>query len=125
VLVGLALLTLAQDASGAIVAALASGAAIDLVAQRVWIADLTLEVPAVLAGGVLLWRRQALGYAVGAGLLLQFGLTPTGLAAIAALQAAVTGSPADWASVVGLLAFSAVAFAPLVFFVRGAAGRRP
>ncbi len=121
ILVALALLTLAQDASGALVTALAGGTSIDPVAHRVWIVDLAIEVPAVLAGGVLLWRREMLGYVAGAGLLLQFGLTPTGIAAIIALQPFLTASPIDVGTIVGLLIFCAVCFATLTFFVRGAA----
>jgi hypothetical protein len=75
ILVGLALLTLAQDAGGAVVTALAGGAPVAPLAQHVWIVDLAVEVPAVLVGGVLLWRREALGYVAGAGLLL--GATPS------------------------------------------------
>jgi hypothetical protein len=52
-----------------------------------------MEVPAVLIGGVLLWRRATLGYVAGVRLLLQFGLTPSGLAAIMALQPALTAEP--------------------------------
>jgi len=76
----------------------------------------------MLIGGVLLWRRATLGYVVGAGLLFQFGLMPTGMAAISALQPVLTGSPIDVGAIVGLLIFSAVCFATLTFFVRGAAG---
>ncbi len=118
-LVGLAFLTTAQDAGGAVLAAL-GGAPSDPLARHVWIVDLAVEVPAVLGGGVLLWRREGLGYVAGAGLLLQFGMTPTGLAAIMALQPFLTASPADWGTVAGLLAFSAVCFAPLALFVRSA-----
>jgi hypothetical protein len=121
ILVGLAFLTLAQDAGGALVSALAGGGSVDPVAHRVWIADLVVEVPAVLIGGVLLWRRKMLGYVAGAGLLLQFGLTPTGLAAVLALQPVLTAEPIDAGAIVGLLIFSAVCFATLTFFVRGAA----
>jgi hypothetical protein len=120
-LMGLALLTLAQDAGGAIGAALEGGATLDPLARHVWTVDLVVEVPAMLVGGLLLWRRVALGYVVGAGLLFQFGLTPTGLAAIVALQPVVTGAPIDAGTIVGLLIFSLLCFAPLVFFVRGAA----
>jgi len=122
ILVGLAGLTLAQDAGGALVTALAGGAPSNPLAQHVWIVDLALEVPAMLIGGVLLWRRATLGYVVGAGLLFQFGLMPTGMAAISALQPVLTGSPIDVGAIVGLLIFSAVCFATLTFFVRGAAG---
>jgi len=66
----------------------------------------------VLTGGVLLWRRHPLGYVVGAGLLLQYGLTPLGLAASMALRAALTATPLDVGTSVALL----------VFFVRGAKG---
>lgn len=126
ILVGLAFLTLAQDAGGAVATALAGGAPIDPRARHVWTVDLAVEVPAVLAGGVLLWRRQPLGYVAGAGLLLQFGLTPVALAAILALQPLqplLAGSPIDAATIAGLLIFGAVSFVPLAFFVRGA-GRR-
>lgn len=124
ILVALALLTLGQDASGAIATALAGGAPAEPAARHVWTADLAVEVPAMLTGGVLLWRRAMLGYVAGAGLLLQFGMTPFGLAAIMALQPLLVGSPADGATIMGLLAFVAVCFVPLLFFVRGATGRQ-
>jgi hypothetical protein len=89
-------------------------------ARHVWIADLALEVPAMLLGGMLLWQHKRLGYVAGAGLLLQFGLTPTGLVAMLALQPIVTASPLDVGTIGGLLIFSLVCFASLAFFVRGA-----
>ena len=58
----------------------------------------------MLTGGVLLWRRHPLGYVVGAGLLLQYGLTPLGLAASMALRAALTATPLDVGTSVALLA---------------------
>ena len=85
---------------------------------------LAVEVPAVLVGGVLLWRRRALGYVVGAGLLLQFGATPAGLAAVLVLRPFPAGSPVDVPTVVGLLVFSAVCAAGLACFVRGAVHTR-
>jgi hypothetical protein len=119
ILVGLALLTLAQDGGGSL-SALASGTHVDAGAHGIWIVDLTVEVPAMLLGGVLLWRRQALGYVVAAGLLLQFGLTPLGLAAIMATHAVLTASRIEVGTIAGVLIFSAIAFAPLVYFVRAA-----
>jgi hypothetical protein len=91
--------------------------------RHVWTADLAIGVPATLAGGVLLWRRTPLGYTVAAGLLLAFGLTPIALAASFALQPWLTGAAIDVATIVGLLGFAGVAFAPLVFFARGRAPR--
>ena len=124
ILVGLALLTVAQDGGGSL-SALASGTHVDPGAHSIWIVDLTVEVPAMLLGGVLLWRRQALGYVVAAGLLLQFGLTPLGLAAIMATHAVLTATRIESGTIAGVLVFSAIAFAPLVYFVRAAGvGRR-
>jgi hypothetical protein len=116
----LALLTLGQDAGGAIAAALEGGGAVEPLARHVWTADLVLEVPAVLLGGMLLWRRRPLGYVAGAGLLFQFGLTPVVLAAVMALQPWLTGAPADARTIAGVLVFAAVPFAPLTYFVRAA-----
>jgi hypothetical protein len=125
ILIGLAVLTIGQDAGGAIVTALGSSSAVEPLARHVWIADLAVEVPALLAGGALLWRRQPLGYVASAGLLFQFGLTPVVLAAMLLLQPLLTGGPIDAATVVALLIFAAVAWAALAFFVRGAASSKP
>jgi hypothetical protein len=121
-LVILALVTLAQDASGVMSTSRAAGVPLEPRARPVWAADLTIEVPAVLLGGILLWRRTALGYAAGAGLLLQYGLTPLALAAGMVLQAVVAGSAMDPAAV-GVLAFATISFAPLTFFARAARSR--
>ena len=118
ILVGLALLTIAQDATGAIVTALAGVAPIDPVAHPVWIADLALGAPATLIGGALLWRRAVLGFVTAAGLLLSFTVTPVELAAMLALQPWFTASPIDLATITALLIFAAVSLAPLAFFLR-------
>ena len=123
-LVALALLTIAQDVSGAIVSALANVPPIDTAALSVWVGDLTLGAPATLIGGVLLCRRAALGYVIGAGLLLSFGVTPVELAAMLALQPQLTASPIDLGTITGLLIFAAVPLALLAFFLRGSAGEQ-
>jgi hypothetical protein len=123
VLVGLALLTVGQDAGGAVATALAGGAPIDPLARGVWIADLTLGVPAMLIVGGLLWRRMSLGYVAAAGLLLSFGMTSVVIAAMLALQPVLTGAPIDAATVMSLLLFGAVSLPPLMSFARGTADR--
>jgi hypothetical protein len=120
ILIALALLTFGQDGGGAIATALGGGSQAEPLARHVWTADLTISVPATLVGGVLLWRRAALGYVVAAGLLFAFGLTPIALAAMLALQPWLTGSAIDGGTIVGLLVFAAVAYVPLGTFVRGA-----
>jgi hypothetical protein len=122
-LMGLALLTVSQDAGGAVATALAGGAPIDPLARGVWIADLTLGVPAMLIVGGLLWRRVSLGYVAAAGLLLSFGMTSVVIAAMLALQPVLTGAPIDGATVMGLLIFGAVPLTPLLLFARGTANR--
>jgi hypothetical protein len=119
ILVGLALLTVGQDATGALSTAVSNAGPIDPVARGVWTADLTLAVPAMLIVGGLLWRRAALGYVAAAGLLLSFGLTSVVIAAMILLQPVLTGAPIDGATVVGLLIFGAVSLAPLLLFARG------
>jgi hypothetical protein len=116
ILIALAALTAAQDLTGVLVSA-QSGA--EPLGRRVWTADFVLEIPALLIGGVLLWRRLPLGYAAAPGLLLQFGLTPLALGLILAAQPALTGSTLDVGTTTGVLLFSCAAFAPLVWIARG------
>jgi hypothetical protein len=120
ILVVLGLLTLAQDASGALITALVDDAPADPAARPVWIVDLALQAPAVIVGGVLLWRHQPLGYVAGAGLLLQYGLSAVGFVAGMVLESVLTGSPLDAATSIVLLVFGIVCCVPLSFFVRGA-----
>jgi hypothetical protein len=119
-LIGLALLTIAQDASGAITTAVSGAAPDDPLARAVWSVDLSIEAPVVLVGGVLLWLRRPIGYFAGAGLLLQYGLTPVALAFGLLLRGIVTGFAIDWGGVAGVLVFAVVSFAPLALFVRNA-----
>ncbi len=126
ILVILALLTLAQDSSAAVGTALAGAGTTVPAARHIWIADLVLEVPAVFFGGILLWRREPLGFVAGAGLLFQYGVTPIALAAMMALQPFLTAAPVDMGAIIALLVFALVSLAPLAFFVRGAAsGQSP
>jgi hypothetical protein len=99
-----------------------AGGAPDLV--PVWIADFVTVVPTCLVGGVLLWRRTALGYVAGAGLLLQYSLLLVGVAAVLGFPAAVNTLPVDVGGVVSMLAAGAVCVLLLALFVRGAASDR-
>src|SRR5688500_803745 len=69
-LVGLALLFTALWSALSLSASL-SGAPFDMVPRVVTTLDLTVQLPALFVGGMLLLRRHALGYVVAAGLLLQ------------------------------------------------------
>ncbi len=100
---------------GAIFAALASQVVVDAQEIAVWIDDVSVGCPALLVVGVQLWRRQALGYVGGAGLLLQYGVLALGL-----VPGLVTASPADGAGVVTVLLMAALCLVPFAFFARAA-----
>lgn len=124
VLIGLAILFIVMDAY-AVIAALLSHTPVDIQTQTPWIVDFIVECPALLIGGVLLWRRTALGYVAGAGLLLQIGALMVGVPVSLVLGALLTGSPVDVSSAM-LLVIGLIPLALLLSYVRGAAlGRSP
>jgi len=123
VLAGLAILIIVRQIS-LIVTALTSQAPVDTLELAVWINDFTVACPALFVGGFLLWRRKALGYVAGAGLLLQYGVLSIVLIPMMVFKAIHTGSPIDVAGIVVLLVMGATCFIPLAFFVRGASPDR-
>ena len=123
ILGGLAILLIVRQIA-IIVAALTDQAEIDTLERMLWIADFAVGCPALLAGGILLWRRRALGYVAGAGLLLQYGVLAVGLIPVMLFQALYTSSPVDVAGIVVVLVMVAICFIPFAFFVRGAAPDR-
>lgn len=105
------------------VSAVASGAQLDLVPRVVTIMDLTIQLPALFIGGVLLMRRHALGYVVAAGLLLQAAAYLIGLSVITVLTEILTGVPLDVVAVAPGLVIGAIGLVFIGIFVRGAAAR--
>jgi hypothetical protein len=85
----------------------------------VWIADFTVVIPTSLAGGILLWRRRALGYVAAAGLLLQYDLLFAGLIPVMAFPAFYTAAPVDVTGILFILVMAVICFVPLAFFGRG------
>ena len=123
ILAGLAILTIVRQAA-LIVTALATQAPVHVQELAVWIDDFTVGVPAVLVGGILLWRRKALGHVAGAGLLLAYGVLALGVIPFMVLEARYTASRIDAAGIVLVLVMAALCFTPFGFFVRGAASDR-
>jgi hypothetical protein len=82
------------------------------------IADLII-VLALMAGGILLWRKQAPGYVVGAGLLFQICMLFVGLLVFFILQPALTGVPFPTEDFVVILVMGLVCSIPFGLFVRG------
>ncbi len=120
ILVGLAILIIVRQVA-VIVTALAGQTPVDAVELSSWIADFVVAVPVLLVGGILLWRRDPLGYVAGAGLLLGYGVLALSVIPFFVLQARYTGSPIDVSGVVAVLVMAALCFVPFAFFVRGAA----
>ncbi|MEO8285996.1 MAG: hypothetical protein ABI670_06135 [Chloroflexota bacterium] len=121
VLATLALLFMALWTSLTI-SALASGTPLDLIAHVVIIMDLTVQLPALLVGGILLWRREGIAYVVAVGLLLQAGVYLAGLSVITIVQEITVGLPFDAVAVVPGFIVGAICFALIRPFSRGAAG---
>lgn len=86
----------------------------------VLIADFTTVIPACLAGGYLLWRRAALGYMAGAGLLLFYSMLLIGLLPVLVFPAFYDGSPVDVAGIVLMLGCGLICLTLFARFVRGA-----
>jgi hypothetical protein len=120
ILIGLAVFVIARVIALA-VTALTSRAPVAVTELAQWITDFAVGCPPVLVGGLTLWRRKALGYVTGAGLLLQYGALSVGLIPFLLLQPYLTASPVDVVGVFVILFMAAVCFIPFAFFVRGAA----
>ena len=119
-LVGLALLFTALW-SAMNVSALVSGVQLDMVPRVVTTLDLTIQLPALFAGGVLLMRRHALGYVVAAGLLLQAAAYLIGLSTLTVLTDALTQVPLDVIAVAPGFVIGSIGLAFIGIFVRAAA----
>lgn len=82
------------------------------------VADLTI-IPLLLVGGVLLWRRQAWGYVLGAGLLFLMSMLFVGLLVFFILQPSLAGIPFPLDDFVAIAGMSLFSFVPFGLFVRG------
>ena len=75
--------------------------------------------PAWVIGGILLWRREPLGYVTGAGLLFQASMLFIGLIAFLLLQPLLTDAPFALADIVVTFILGLICFVPFALFVRG------
>jgi hypothetical protein len=82
------------------------------------ISDLILS-PVLIIGGVALWKRNELGYALGLGLLFQISMLFIGLIAVFMLQPFITHTPIPVTDTVVILVMGLIAFIPLALFIRG------
>lgn len=123
ILIGLAILIIVRQTALA-VNALTSRTSVGTIELSTWIADLMVAAPMLLIAGIQLWRRRALGYAAGAGMLLGYGVLALSVIPFFVSQARRTASPLDAGGLVAILVMAALCFIPLAFFVRCAASDR-
>jgi hypothetical protein len=83
----------------------------------VHIADF-LITPTWVIGGILLWRRTKLGYAVSLGLFFQASMLFIGLIAFLMLQPLLTGANFRVSDAVVIFIMSLICLIPLVLFLR-------
>ena len=86
------------------------------------VTDLLIS-PAWITGGVLLWRRHALGYVTGTGLLFQGSTLFIGLVVVLLLQPVMTDAPLMAVDIIVVLAMGLVCFVPFGLFLRGVASK--
>ena len=87
------------------------------------IADVVIT-PAWVIGGILLWRRQALGYVTGLGLLFQASMLFIALIIFLLLQPFLTTAPFVLVDVVVIFVMGLICFVPFALFVRGMVSKR-
>jgi hypothetical protein len=122
VLAGLGIL-FSLRAISVMVAALVNQTPIATIELSVLISDFIIS-PALIIGGVLLWRREALGYVSGLGLLFQSSMLFIGLILFLLLQPLLTAAPFILTDVVVVFIMGLVCFIPFALFVRGVMANR-
>ncbi len=78
-----------------------------------------IMTPAWIIGGVMLWRRQPLGYVAGLGLLFQASMLFIGLILVLILQPFLIGTPFLLTDTLIVAVMSLIGVVPFVLFLRG------
>jgi hypothetical protein len=105
-------------ASGVLVSNLTGSASMSQAELAVFVADF-FAAPAWVMGGLMLWRREPLGYAGGTGLLFSVCMLFVGVIGIVFLQWMLDGGPFPLVDIALLLIMGLLCFIPFGFFVRG------
>ncbi|MBN2005603.1 MAG: hypothetical protein JXA21_19755 [Anaerolineae bacterium] len=93
-----------------------------LVVARAEVATLIADIvaaPVWIAGGIVLWRKRATGYVVGAGLLFQLSILFAGLLIFFVLQPLMTAAPFPLEDFVVILVMGLICFVPFGLYTYG------
>jgi hypothetical protein len=107
--------------SALVTSALVGGTEFGLIPRVVTTLDLTIQLPALFIGGILLMRRHPLGYVVVPGLLLQASTYLAGLSVITVLQENLLQESFGAVAVVPGIVVGLISLAMMWSFVRAAA----
>ena len=117
ILVGMGVLFLFQVV-GVMIVALGNQTLIAGTELATHVSDFLLS-PALVIGGILLWRRKDFGYVSGLGLLFQLCMLFIGLIMFLIIQAVLMITPFALVDVVVIAIMGLIGFVPFALFVRG------
>jgi len=117
ILVGMGFLFLLQVV-GVMVNSLANQTPITETELALHVSDFLIS-PALVIGGMLLWRRKEFGYVSGLGLLFQASMLFIGLIVFLIIQPFLTSTPFLLVDVLVVFIMGLICFIPLTLFVRG------
>jgi hypothetical protein len=117
ILVGMGFLFLLQVV-GVMVNSLANQTPITETELALHVSDFLIS-PALVIGGMLLWRHKEFGYVSGLGLLFQASMLFIGLIAFLIIQPFLTSTPFLLVDVLVVFIMGLICFIPLTLFVRG------
>lgn len=119
ILFGLAILIIIRQVA-LILAALLKQSQVEMIEISVWIGDLAVACPALMAVSLSLWKRKSLGYVAGTGLLLSYGTLVVSLIVVKIFQAHYTQSSVNISDIAVLVIMAAICFWPFTFFAKAA-----
>lgn len=95
---------------------------IGIVDLATMIADFLIS-PAMIIGGILLWREQPLGYTAGLGLLFQASMLFIGLILLMILQPLMLGVAFSLVDILIVAVMGLICFVPFGMYLRGVSGK--
>ena len=119
ILIGLSVLTVLRQI-GLIINALINKMVIDPQELAHWIDEFSIGSPAMFIGGLFLWKKKPLGYVVGAGLFIVYGILSLGLIPFLAVQSHLKNTSIDIYAIIILIVMAVICLIPFAYFVQGA-----